>query len=70
MNDNKDPVEWAERVIETAPNGHPLRSELVPIDKADESCRNRCGHIGIRVKKTWLYDFIECAVCGKGLGIS
>lgn len=34
---------WAERVLERNCWGHPSHTELVPIEEADESCRNPCG---------------------------
>lgn len=60
---------YAERVLETVA-GVVIRSELVPIDKVDDSCRNPCGHIGIKSDGGWLYEIVSCAVCGRGLGVA
>ncbi len=45
-----------------------MASTLVPIESADDDCRNPCGHVGVWDERGWMYDARWCAVCGAGLG--
>lgn len=69
FNDRGEP-KFAAKVTERF-EGRPIRAEIVPIEIADEDCRNPCGHIGVCTEDLgFLYDAVLCAKCGKSLYVS
>ena len=65
-----------EEVTERGPHGRVLASNIRPptVEEIDVAMRmhhaGNCPHTIVRdTIGCWMYDFRECAICGKGLGV-